>query len=195
MQSLCFATNNLHKLEEVRSAIGDQFQLTGLFDINCKDELPETHDTLEGNSFEKADYVFQHFSIPCFADDTGLEVTSLGGAPGVYSARYAGEHKNSEDNINLLLRNLSGIENRKARFRTVITLVGLTPQPQYFEGIINGTIGFARQGDKGFGYDAVFTPEGHHQTFAQMSMEQKNTLSHRGLAVKKLITFLKNYKA
>jgi XTP/dITP diphosphohydrolase len=192
MRDLCFATNNQHKLEEVQLAIGSQFRLISLRDINCKEELPETRDTLEGNSLQKAEYVFTHYGVPCFADDTGLEVASLQGAPGVYSARYAGEQRNSADNIQLLLKNLSGQANRQARFRTIITLIGLDPQPLFFEGIIRGNIIENTRGQQGFGYDPVFVPEGHDRTFAEMTITEKNHLSHRGLAVKKLSDYLKS---
>jgi XTP/dITP diphosphohydrolase len=192
MRDLCFATNNQHKLEEVQLAIGNQFHLISLGDINCKEELPETRDTLEGNSLQKAEYVFEHYGVPCFADDTGLEVESLKGAPGVYSARYAGEQKNSTDNIHLLLKNLSGHTNRKARFRTIITLIGVDPQPVFFEGVINGTIIENPRGKQGFGYDPVFVPDGYTTTFAEMTLAEKNQLSHRGIAVKKLSDYLKN---
>jgi len=137
---LCFATNNKHKLEEVTPLLKNSFELVSLDQIGCKEELPETQNTLSGNSLQKADFVFRNFKTPCFADDTGLEVEALNGAPGVYSARYAGIHRNSDDNINLLLRKLSGNENRSARFCTIITLIGLTPEPVFFEGIIEGSI-------------------------------------------------------
>jgi XTP/dITP diphosphohydrolase len=194
MRDLCFATNNKHKLEEVKLAIGSQFNLISLQDINCKEELPETRDTLEGNSLQKAEYVFQHYHVPCFADDTGLEVESLQGAPGVFSARYAGDHKNNQDNILLLLKKLAGHINRRARFRTIITLIGLEESPRYFEGIIHGTIIENQRGHQGFGYDPVFVPEGFNRTFAEMTLAEKNQLSHRALAVKKLSEYLKNYK-
>jgi XTP/dITP diphosphohydrolase len=190
--TLCFATNNAHKLEEVVPLLKGSFDLLSLDQIGCKEELPETQDTLSGNSFQKADFVFQNFNTPCFADDTGLEVEALNGAPGVYSARYAGAHRNSNDNINLLLENLRGSQNRKARFCTIITLVGLTPEPVFFEGIIEGEIIDEKRGNTGFGYDPVFVPNGHDLTFAEMSLEQKNTLSHRAIATKKLIEYLKN---
>ncbi len=189
---MCFATNNKHKLDEVAPLLKDSFDLISLDQIGCKNELPETQNTLSGNSFQKADYVFQHYNTPCFADDTGLEVEALNGAPGVYSARYAGDHRNSEDNINLLLQNLAGKQNRKARFCTIITLVGLTSDPIFFEGIIEGTIISERRGSIGFGYDPVFAPNGYNLTFAEMSLEQKNTVSHRAIATKKLIEYLKN---
>lgn len=190
--TLCFATNNKHKLEEVKHVVGDAIAIISLEEINCLEELPETRDTLEGNSLQKAEYVYQHFHTPCFADDTGLEVEALHGAPGVYSARYAGDHKNSEDNINLLLKNLTGYGNRNAQFRTVITLIGLEPEPQTFEGIIRGEIITERRGTSGFGYDPIFIPEGYTKTFAEMNLSEKNKLSHRSIAVKKLSDYLQN---
>jgi len=190
--TLCFATNNKHKLEEVVPLLKGSFDLLSLDQIGCTHELPETQNTISGNSFQKAEFVYKHFNTPCFADDTGLEVEALNGAPGVYSARYAGDHRNSEDNINLLLENLKGNQNRKARFCTIITLIGLTPEPVFFEGIIEGVIIEERRGSTGFGYDPVFVPNGYQQTFAEMTLDQKNTLSHRGIATKKLIEYLKN---
>ncbi len=190
--TLCFATNNKHKLEEVVSLLNGAFDLLSLDQIGCKEELPETQNTFSGNSFQKADFVFQNFTTPCFADDSGLEVETLNGEPGVFSARYAGDHRSNEDNVNLLLQNLKGNANRKARFCTVITLVGLTPKPVFFEGIIAGVITKERRGSTGFGYDPVFVPHGHDITFAEMSLEQKNTISHRAIATKKLIEYLKN---
>lgn len=190
MISICFATNNLHKLEEIRALLGPFFQLNSLQDIGCSEELPETQSTIEGNSLQKANYVFERYGIACFADDTGLEVESLGGAPGVYSARYAGEHKSSEDNIDLLLKNLHSFQNRKARFKAVITLVepnGINT----FEGIVNGIILPERRGTKGFGYDSVFQPEGYQRSFGEMDLIEKNLISHRAIAVKKLINFMK----
>lgn len=188
MTTLCFATNNNHKLEEVRQILPD-FRILSLNDISCYEELPENQSTLEGNSLEKAEYVFNNFNIPCFADDTGLEVEALRGAPGVFSARYAGEHKNSEDNINLLLKNLSGVENRKAQFRTVITLID-GHATYTFEGVVKGTIAQERKGIGGFGYDPVFVPQGYTLSFAQMSTSEKNTISHRGVAISRLADFL-----
>ena len=187
---LCFASNNLHKLAEIRSAVGNTIDIISLAEIGCTEELPETRDTLEGNSLQKAEYDFRHFNTSCFADDTGLEVESLQGAPGVFSARYAGEQKNSADNIMLLLKNLQGIINRRARFRTVITLIGLSNSPVFFEGIIQGTIITEQRGLSGFGYDPIFIPDGHYETFAEMSLSQKNELSHRAIAVKKLTQYL-----
>ena len=193
MIELCFATNNNHKLEEVKQLLESRFKILSLQEVGCLDELPETQDTLEGNSLQKADFVFNKYHIPCFADDTGLEVEALNGAPGVYSARYAGEQKNSEDNITLLLQNLAGKTNRKAQFRTVITLKGIDGQHS-FEGSVKGEITIARKGKAGFGYDPVFQPEGHQLTFAEMDMIEKNKLSHRALAVQKLIGFLISYR-
>lgn len=190
---VCFATNNKHKLEEVKRMLGNKFRIVSLEEIGCLDELSETQDTLEGNSLQKADFVFNTYHIPCFADDTGLEVEALHGAPGVYSARYAGEQKNSSDNIDLLLKNLKDETNRKARFRTVITLKGFGDQNYFFEGIVNGAITKERKGNAGFGYDPVFIPEGFTTTFAQMTMDEKNKLSHRALAVEKLVKFLQAY--
>jgi len=190
MIPICFATNNQHKLEEIRALLGPFFQLKSLQDIGCWEELPETQNTIEGNSLQKANYVFERYGIACFADDTGLEVESLDGAPGVYSARYAGEHKNSEDNIDLLLTNLKSFTNRKARFKAVITWVE-PGRIDIFEGIVNGIILPERRGTKGFGYDSVFQPEGYRKSFGEMDLIEKNLISHRAIAVKKLINFMK----
>jgi XTP/dITP diphosphohydrolase len=192
MIKLCFASNNKHKLEEISQAVGGYVDLLSLNDIKCFEELPETRDTMEGNSLQKAAYVFDHYHVPCFADDSGLEVEALKGAPGVYSARYAGDHRSNEDNINLVLKNLYSDTNRRARFRSVITLVGLDEKPVYFEGIIRGNIIAARRGTGGFGYDPIFVPEGHNRTFAEMSLEEKNAMSHRAIAVRKLADYLKD---
>ena len=189
---LCFATNNKHKVEEANDIIGPDIDIVSLEEIDCREELPETSDTLEGNSFQKADFVFSHYKLPCFADDTGLEVEALMGAPGVYSARYAGEHKSSHDNISLLLENLEGKSNRSARFRTIITLMGIQQEPLYFEGVVSGTIIQERKGISGFGYDSVFVPEGYEKTYAEMSLQEKSLLSHRAIALKKLEHYLKN---
>jgi len=189
---LCFASNNKHKLEEIRNVVGGKIDIISLADIKCYEELPETRTTLEGNSLQKAEYVYDHFHVACFADDTGLEVDALNGAPGVYSARYAGEHRNSDDNIALLLQNLRNDTNRRAQFRTVITLVGLEAEPVFFEGVIRGEIIGEKKGTSGFGYDPVFVPEGHSRTFAEMTLEEKNQLSHRAIAVKKLAEYLRN---
>jgi XTP/dITP diphosphohydrolase len=187
---LCFATNNKHKIEDVRAHLGSDFQLLSLEEIGCKEELPEEQPTLEGNSFQKAEYVYKNFGISCFADDTGLEVEELQGAPGVYSARYAGDQRSAEANMQLLLKNLAGSENRKARFRTVITLI--TPEfARQFEGIVTGQIINEYKGSGGFGYDPIFLPDGYSKTLAEMSMEEKNAISHRARAVTKLVEFLK----
>ena len=190
MQAVCFATNNLHKLEEVRSVLGSDFRVFSLDEIFCKEELPETGDTLEANAHQKANYIFENYKQTCFADDTGLEVEALQQAPGVYSARYAGPQRNSEHNIDLLLKNLADKKNRKARFRTVICWVS-NKETCYFEGIVEGEIIHERRGSQGFGYDAVFVPTGYAKTFAEMTMEEKNALSHRSRAVSKLVQFLK----
>ena len=189
--NICFATNNPHKLQEVSNLLGDSFRILSLRDIGCEDELPETHETLEGNSFEKAEYVHRHYAIPCFADDTGLEVNVLNGAPGVYSARFAGPQKDSHDNIKLLLEKLKGSTDRLARFRTVITFIS-GRDVHRFEGIIHGKIADQLHGNSGFGYDPVFIPEGYDISFAEMNLEQKNRVSHRGIAIRKLVDFLKN---
>ena len=160
--------------------------------MGCFEELPETQDTIEGNSRQKAEYVFDKFKVACFADDTGLEVEALNQSPGVYAARYAGEQKNSDDNIELLLKNLHGVKNRNARFRTVITLVGLG-NIQFFEGIIEGKITGEKKGKAGFGYDPVFQPQGFTKTFAEMNLDEKNQVSHRARAIAKLAAFLKNF--
>lgn len=187
---LCFASNNKHKLEEIKNVVGRKFEILSLADIKCNEELPETRNTLEGNSLQKAEYILQHYNTPCFADDTGLEVEALNGAPGVYSARYAGNNRNADDNMALLLQNLKNDTNRKAQFRTVITLIGLQAQPVFFEGVIRGEIITEKRGSSGFGYDPVFVPEGHSRTFAEMTLDEKNQLSHRAIAVKKLADYL-----
>lgn len=193
-QTICIASNNAHKVEEIRDILSDGFRVLSLNDIGCSEELPETQTTIEGNSLQKAEYVYDKYHVPCFADDTGLEVEALNGDPGVYSARYAGEQKNSNDNINLLLKNLAGNANRKARFRTVVTLVGLEDHPIRFEGIVNGRIISERKGTAGFGYDPVFVPDGYERTFAEMTLQEKSQLSHRAIAIKKLEQFL-NHRA
>lgn len=164
--------------------------MAGLSEIGCEEELAENQTTLEGNSLQKAAYVFDHYKVSCFADDTGLEVEALNGEPGVYSARYAGNQRNSDDNMNLLLGNLSNIENKKAQFRTVITLI--TPHDKkQFEGVLKGTIIKEKRGAGGFGYDPIFVPEGETKTLAEMTMSEKNLLSHRARAVEKLVLYLK----
>ncbi len=185
---ICFATHNLNKLKEIQSAVTN-LEIIGLNDISCTEEIAETGNTLEENSKIKANYVYSNYQLDCFADDTGLEIKALNGAPGVYSARYAGEDCNSEDNIDLVLKNLSSVTDRSAQFRTVITLIenGETIQ---FEGKVEGEITNLRSGSKGFGYDPIFIPTGYNKTFAEMSLEEKNEISHRGLALKKLIAYL-----
>jgi XTP/dITP diphosphohydrolase len=186
--TICFASNNQHKLQEVRLALEPDFRVLSLDEIKCTDELPETGDTLEANARQKAQYVFDTFGLPCFADDSGLEVFSLNNAPGVYSAMYAGPQRSSNDNIRLLLKNLIDKTDRKAQFRTVICWVD-AKQPLYFEGIVRGAIIYECRGTQGFGYDPVFVPEGHSRTFAEMSMTEKNLLSHRAQAVKKMVQY------
>lgn len=190
MKALCFATNNNNKTEEIRALLGPFFLLKNLKDIGCAEELPETQSTIEGNARQKAQYVFDNYGIACFADDTGLEVEALNGEPGVYSARYAGSQRNDRDNMSLLLSRLEKSNNRKARFKTVISWVesGLT---ENFEGLVYGTIIDSPRGSNGFGYDPVFVPDGFDKTFAEMELAEKNLISHRAIAVKKLINFLR----
>lgn len=186
---LVFATHNKNKLEEVRALIPSGIELLSLEDIGCYDEIPETAETIEENAILKADYVKLHYNFDCFADDTGLEVDALDGKPGVYSARYAGEGKNNEDNIDKLLSELKDEENRKARFKTVIAL-NLEGHQYLFPGICTGMITRERRGDKGFGYDAVFQPDGSTKTFAEINMDEKAALSHRGKALRELTDYL-----
>ncbi len=186
---LVFATNNPHKLHEIQNILGDDFEIISLKDIGCHEEIPEEQPTLEGNASQKAFYVYNNYGYNCFADDTGLEIEALNNEPGVYSARYAGESKNSEDNMNKVLHKLAKIKNRKARFRTVISLVVNGKETQ-FEGIVNGRILNEKRGHGGFGYDPAFQPDGYNETFAEMGMEEKNRISHRGKAVKKLVEYL-----
>ena len=186
---ICFATNNLNKLKEVQKAIGDKFEIVGLKAIGCTEELPETQTTLEGNSIQKAQFVSEKYGVNCFADDTGLEIEALNGEPGVYSARYAGESCSSEDNMEKVLANLKGVSNRKAQFKTVITLI-LNGQQNQFVGSAEGSIREEKSGTEGFGYDPVFEPSGYDITFSEMSMEKKNAISHRGKAVRMLAEFL-----
>lgn len=187
---LCFATNNAHKLTEVRQMLGETIQIRSLTDIGCHEELPENQTTIAGNAEEKAQYVYRHYGIACFADDTGLEVDALQGAPGVYSARYAGPQRSDQDNIRRLLQELAGHTLRSARFRTVIALVLNDGQQHFFEGVVRGTIAQQPSGTAGFGYDPVFVPEGYRQSFASMTAREKNNISHRSLAVKQLVRFL-----
>ena len=191
MIKLVFATNNQHKINELSKIAGEKFHLLSLKDINCLDDIPETADTLEGNSALKAHFIWEKYGMNCFADDTGLEIDALNGQPGVYSARYAGEEQNPEANLSKVLDELKGNNNRKARFRTVICLI-LEGKEYYFEGIVNGSLLSERHGKKGFGYDPIFVPEGYDQTFAEMDMELKNRISHRGLATERLLKYLKS---
>jgi len=186
---ICFATNNHKKIEEVKAALGDQIEIVSLEAIGCLEELPETGDTLEHNAFQKARYVKEHYGVDCFADDTGLEVNSLNGEPGVYSGRYAGEPRSDERNMDKLLKTLEHQQDRSARFRTVIALI-LDGNEHQFEGIATGEILTQRTGDGGFGYDPIFRPDGFTRSFAQLTMIEKNQISHRGKAVKSLIDFL-----
>jgi XTP/dITP diphosphohydrolase len=187
---VCFATNNPKKLEEIRAYLGIGWQVLSLEEIGCREELPETGHTLEANSLQKAQWVWDHYQIACFADDTGLEVAALQGAPGVDSAHYAGPQRSNEDNVRLLLQNLRGKQDRSARFRTVLSYID-QDGVQHFEGEVGGTVIDAPRGEGGFGYDPVFMPEGHEQTFAEMPLHQKNSMSHRARAMKKLAHFLK----
>lgn len=184
-----FATNNAHKLEEVTAILKDKVELLSLKEIGCHADIPETADTLEGNALLKARYIFENYHTDCFADDTGLEVEALGGAPGIYSARYAGDGHDSEANMQKLLHDLEGVENRKAQFRTVFALI-IDGKEHLFEGIIRGEIISNRKGTSGFGYDPIFVPEGYTQTFAEMGNELKNQISHRAVATNKLCKFL-----
>lgn len=189
---LCFASNNAHKLDEIRPLLPADVQLLSLADIGCSEELPETQPTLEGNALQKAQYVFDNYGVGCFADDTGLEVDALGGAPGVYSARYAGPQRAATDNVAKLLRELATQPNRQARFRTVIALVRAAGEAQEFSGEVGGSIAAAPIGDRDFGYDPVFVPaEGDGRTFAEMTLPEKNLLSHRARAVAGLVRFLR----
>ncbi|MDR0428959.1 MAG: non-canonical purine NTP diphosphatase [Tannerellaceae bacterium] len=189
IDKLIFATNNNHKLEEVRNIISDKIEILSLAEIDCYDDIPETADTLEGNALMKARFIKKYYRYDCFADDTGLEVEALNNAPGVYSARYAGEAHDAQANVNKLLHKMQGQENRNARFRTIIALI-LNGKEHLFEGIINGSIITERRGEAGFGYDPVFIPDGYMQTFAEMGNGLKNKISHRALAVKELAIFL-----
>jgi XTP/dITP diphosphohydrolase len=192
MNKLVFATNNAHKLAEVRAILEPEFTIISLDDLNCKDDIPETADTLEGNALLKATYIHDKFGLDCFADDTGLEIEALNGEPGVYSARYAGEDNNSYNNMSKVLSLLENKTNRKACFRTVIALI-LGEKTNFFEGKIDGDITLLPRGESGFGYDPIFVPEGYHLSFAQLSADEKNSISHRALAVNKLIDFLQLY--
>ena len=186
---LVFATNNPNKLSELQALVPQGIEILSLKEINCNEQLPETNPTLEGNALQKAQYVFQNYGFNCFADDTGLEIESLGGAPGVYSARYAGEDCKAEDNMQKVLSKLENEDNRNAKFRTVIALI-IKGEETLFEGECNGVITKTKSGAEGFGYDPIFTPEGYEITFAEMTKIEKGAISHRGKAVEKLVGFL-----
>ncbi|WNM18347.1 non-canonical purine NTP diphosphatase [Flavobacterium capsici] len=188
---LVFASNNKNKLNEIRLLLPNNIELLSLEDIGCNVDIPETADTIEGNAILKANYVTSNFGYNCFADDTGLEVEALNGEPGVYSARYAGEQKNADDNMNKLLHNLENQANRKAHFKTIIAL-NINHNQYLFEGIIKGEIIKEKIGNQGFGYDPIFVAEGYTKTFAELSIEEKSVISHRGIAISKMIDFLKN---
>jgi XTP/dITP diphosphohydrolase len=188
MRTLVFATNNKHKLEEVQALIGDKFQLRTLEEIGCLDDIPETGDTFRDNASQKSRYIWDRFKIDCFSDDSGLEVDALNGEPGVYSARYSGS-RNSEDNLQLVMSKMKGMSNRSARFKCVISII-LDGMEHLFEGSVEGEITNSRSGCAGFGYDPIFKPQGHDVSFAEMSAEEKNKISHRGRAVEKLVGFL-----
>lgn len=192
MKKIVFATNNAHKLEEVAAILKERVELLSMKDINCFADIPETADTLEGNALLKAHYIYDNYRMDCFADDTGLEVEALGGEPGVYSARYADENgHDAQANMNKLLHKLEGVENRRARFRTVFAVI-LNGKEHLFEGIVQGEIIREKRGTTGFGYDPIFVPEGYTQTFAEMGNELKNKISHRAVATQKLCKFLQS---
>ena len=186
---LVFATNNTHKLEEIQEILGSQHEIVSLKDIQCHEDIPEEQDTLEGNALQKARYIHDKYGFDCFADDTGLEIEALNNAPGVYSARYAGNTHDSEANMKKVLQNMQDITERQARFRTVIALI-LGNKEYLFEGIVNGEILTTKHGHEGFGYDPIFRPVGFPESFAEMPLHEKNEISHRGRAVRKLCQFL-----
>ena len=188
---IVFATNNPNKLKEIQSLIPKEIEIISLNEIGCNEDIPETGDTLEANAFQKAHYIKDNFNYDCFADDTGLEIDELNGDPGVYSARYAGPERNANANMNKVLNELKGKKNRKAQFRTAIALI-LKGEEHLFEGKVEGYISKDKQGNEGFGYDPIFIPENNIRSFAQMSMQEKGAISHRGRAVKKLVTYLNN---
>ncbi len=188
-ERLIFATNNAHKLHELKEAIGGKFAIAGLSEIGCAEDIPETADTLEGNALQKARFIYDKYGKDCFADDTGLEIAALDGRPGVYSARYAGETANFEDNMNKVLAEMKGMSKRNARFRTVIALI-LDGVEYFFEGSVEGEILTEKHGREGFGYDPIFRPVGYDISFAEMPLSEKNRISHRGRAVQQLTAFL-----
>lgn len=192
MKKLVFATNNAHKLTEVRSMLEPAFKIISLAELNCHDDIPETADTLEGNALQKAKYIYDKFGVDCFADDTGLEIDALNGEPGVFSARYAGEDHNPVNNMKKVLQLLGDNPQRSARFRTVIALI-MNGKTHLFEGRVEGTITLHPRGENGFGYDPIFVPDNYVVTFAQLSSEEKNSISHRAMAVNHLVHYLKKH--
>lgn len=193
METIVFATANQHKVREVNQLLGDQYQILSLKDIGCEEDIPETQDTIAGNAQQKARYLKAHYGHDCFAEDTGLEIDALDGAPGVYTARYAGPQRDPQANMQLVLEQLADTNWRSARFRTVIALI-LDGKEHLFEGIAEGTIAEQQSGSEGFGYDPIFIPEGYDQTFAELDSAEKNAISHRGKAVEKLAQFLNTYQ-
>jgi XTP/dITP diphosphohydrolase len=193
VMKLVFATNNQHKLQEIKQMLNGSFELLCLNDIGCEDDIPENQATLEGNAAEKSFFIYNKYGLNCFADDTGLEIEALNGEPGVYSARYAGEERSAENNMDLVLAKLDKINNRKARFRTVISLV-IDGNETQFEGIVDGEILEEKRGETGFGYDPIFKPDESNRSFAEMPMDEKNKISHRGRAIQKLIEYLIRHK-
>lgn len=191
MKQLVFATANPNKIREIKHLMGDSYNFLSLTDIGCHEDIPETRPTIEGNALQKAEYVLNNYKKDCFSEDTGLLIDALDGHPGVYSARYAGEQKNSEDNIDKVLEELGNQQNRSARFKTVIALI-LDGKSYTFEGIVEGEILSARQGNGGFGYDPIFLPKGYTKSFAEMTADEKSEISHRARAMRKLHDFLKN---
>ncbi len=190
MMKLVFATNNHHKINELQAILGRGFELLSLGDIGCHVEIPEEQPTLEGNAGQKAFFIYEKYGYPCFADDTGLEIDALNGEPGIRSARYAGEARDSQANMDKVLKKLENIKDRRARFRTVISLV-MNGEEKQFEGIVEGEITNGKRGNTGFGYDPIFLPRGFQKTFAEMSLDEKNQISHRARAVQKLTDYLK----
>ena len=191
--NLIFATHNIHKTDEIRKIVGGLCTILNLHDIGCTEDIPETTDSLQGNALQKAQFVKDKYGLDCFSDDTGLEIEALHGRPGVYSARYAGEHCSFQDNIDKVLSEMEGIENRNAVFTTVIALL-YDGKKYFFEGRIEGEITKEASGTEGFGYDPIFKPKGYHKTFAELGDEEKNKISHRAIAMQKLLIFLKERK-
>ena len=194
MIKIVFATNNKNKIKEVQKLLPTNIELIGLKDIGCEDDIPETQHTIKGNSIQKVNYINSKYNLDCFADDTGLEISALNGDPGVFSARYAGSQRNSKKNIEKVLKNLNNIKNRNARFKTVIAL-SYKGEILTFEGVCEGVISNEIQGDGGFGYDPIFKPKGINKTFAELSFDEKNKISHRAIAIKKLIDYFNKLKS